>query len=158
MDKGFIVDSKAAHEGVIVDRSTKRLCHQIQQSSVDTSQTQKIGNTRIIVENVNGELKSQIRWLNCLIPTLQFSIVSKIVCMGYLLQILRRPSFRTAIPASRHHLEAVLAVPRSVGTAPSTQVWEMSVPISGSGGWKARLLVMQSSLRCRSTPANLPLR
>jgi len=48
---------------------------------------QKIGNTRIIVENVNGEMKQQIRWLNnCLIPTLQFSIIFKIVFMGYLLQ------------------------------------------------------------------------
>jgi len=35
MDKGFI--NKAAHEGAIVDRPMKRLHHQIQQSSVDTS-------------------------------------------------------------------------------------------------------------------------
>ena len=30
MDKGFIVDNEAVHKGVIVDRPTKRLCHQIQ--------------------------------------------------------------------------------------------------------------------------------
>ena len=58
----------------------------MQQSSVDTSQTQKLGNTRIVVENVNGELKLQIRYLNVLIPCLQLGIVSKIVRVGYLLQ------------------------------------------------------------------------
>lgn len=86
VDKGFIVDNEAAREGVIIDRPQKRLRYQVQQSSVDTSQTQKLGNTRIVVENVNGELKLQIRYLNVLIPCLQLGIVSKIVRVGYLLQ------------------------------------------------------------------------
>ena len=64
-----------------------------------TSQTQKIGNTRIIVENMNGEMKSQICWLNCLIPTLQFSIVSKIVLMGYLLQIVKKAIIQNRDPS-----------------------------------------------------------
>ena len=86
VNKDFTVDNLAAMESIVIDRPQKRLKKQVQQSSVDTSQTQKIGNTRIIVENVNGELKLQIRYLNVLIPCLQFGIISKIVRVGYLLQ------------------------------------------------------------------------
>jgi len=86
VDKGFIIDNEGKAEGVNVDRPQKRRKKQVQQSSVDTSQTQKVGNTRIIVENVNGGLKLQIRYLNALIPTLQFGLVSKIVRIGYLIQ------------------------------------------------------------------------
>ena len=38
-DKGFIVDSEAAEEGVLVNRPQKRMCKQIQQSAADTCQT-----------------------------------------------------------------------------------------------------------------------
>ena len=53
---------------------------------MDTAQTQKVGNTCIIVENVNCELKLQIRHSNVLIPCLKFGIFSKIVWIGYLLK------------------------------------------------------------------------
>lgn len=86
VDKGFIVEHQAAAEGVVMDRPMKRLRKQIQQSSVDTAQTQKIGNTRIIVENVNGEVKLQLRYLNVLIPCTQFGIISQVVRIGFLLQ------------------------------------------------------------------------
>ena len=76
VDKGFIVDSAAAAEGVIIGRPVKRQKKQIQQVSVDTSQTQKIGNTCIIVENMNGGMKLQIRHRNELIPCNQFGIIS----------------------------------------------------------------------------------
>ena len=62
VDRGFLVDNEAAFEGVILDRPQKRLKKQIQQSSVDTAQMKKIGNNRIIVENVNEELKLQITY------------------------------------------------------------------------------------------------
>ena len=68
-----------------LDRPQKRKQKQIQQSSVDTSQTQKNANLRIIVENVNGELKLQFWFLNVLIPVVQFPIILKIVRIGYLL-------------------------------------------------------------------------
>ena len=90
-DKGFIVDNIAADEGNYIIRPQKRLKKQVQQSAADTAQTQKVGNTRIIVENVNGELKLHIRWLNSLIPCHQFPIVSKIVRIGYLLQNFKCP-------------------------------------------------------------------
>lgn len=96
VDKGFLVDNEAAGEGVVVDRPQKRARKQVQQSTVDTTQTQKIGNTRIIVENVNGEMKLQIRYLNVLIPCNQFPIISKLVRIGYLLQ-----NFKKAIVQRR---------------------------------------------------------
>ena len=86
VDKGFIVDNIAAAEGVVVDRPQKRLKKQVQQTTVDTSQTQKVGNTRIVVENINGEVKGGIRYLNVLIPCLQFGIILQVVQVGYLLQ------------------------------------------------------------------------
>ena len=45
VDKGFIVDNEAAAEGVHVDRPQKRLKKQVQQTSVETAQTQKCGNS-----------------------------------------------------------------------------------------------------------------
>jgi len=101
VDKGFIVNNLGASEGVHIDRPQKRLKKQAQQSSVDTSQTQKIGNIRIIVENVNGETKQQIRYLNVLIPTLQFGIVSKIVRIGYLMQNFKRAIIQNDDPGSK---------------------------------------------------------
>ena len=85
-NKAFIVDNEAAEEGVLIDRPQKRLRKQIQQSAADTCQTQKIGNTRILIENVNGEVKLDLRYLNALIPCVHFDVISKLVCVGYLLQ------------------------------------------------------------------------
>ena len=90
-DKGFIVDNEAAEEGVLIDRPQKRLRKQIQQSAADTCQTQKIGNTRILIENVNGEVKLDLRYLNVLIPCTHFDVISKVVRVGYLLQNFKRP-------------------------------------------------------------------
>ena len=95
VDKGFVVDNEAAEEGVLLDRPQKRLKKQKQQSSVDTSQTQKIGNTRITVENVNGELKFGVRFLNGHIQVTQFSIISKIVRIGYLMQNFKKAIIQT---------------------------------------------------------------
>ena len=86
MDKGFVIENEAAREGVLVDRPPKRQKKQIQQTEADTGQTQKMGNTRIVVENVNGSMKVQMRYLNVLIPCTQFGVISMIVRVGYLMQ------------------------------------------------------------------------
>ena len=70
VDKGFLVDNKDAVEGIVIDCPQKRLKKQVQQSSADTGQTQKVGNTRIVIENVNGKVKGSVRLLNALIPPL----------------------------------------------------------------------------------------
>ena len=98
VDKRFLVNNIAAGEGVDIDRPDKRKRKQVQQSSVDTSQTQKIGNTRIIVENVNGDCKLQIRHLNVLIPCHQFGVISKIVRIGYLLQNFKCAVIQNRVP------------------------------------------------------------
>jgi len=36
-DKGFLINNKAATEGIVINRPKKRLRHQMQQSDVDTS-------------------------------------------------------------------------------------------------------------------------
>jgi hypothetical protein len=83
----------AAREGVIVDRPQVRVRKkkQKQQSAADTAQTQNTGNTRIVIENVNGEVKMDIRYLNALIPCTQFGIISKVVRIGFLLQNFKQP-------------------------------------------------------------------
>ncbi len=81
----------AAKEEVIVDRPSKRRRNQKQQSAVDTAQTQKICNTRIIIENVNGGVKTDFRYLNALIPCNQYGIISMIVRIGFLLQNFKPP-------------------------------------------------------------------
>ncbi len=68
----------------------------MQQSVADTGQTQKCGNTCIVVENVNGEMKLQVRYLNVLIPCTQFGIISKVVRIGYLMK-----NFKKAIIQNR---------------------------------------------------------
>ena len=95
-DKGFLVDNPAAYEGVDVDRPAKRRRKQVQQSDVDTGQTQKLGNKRIIVENVNGEAKLSTRYLNALIPCLQFGAISMIVRISYHMQ-----NFKSSIIQNR---------------------------------------------------------
>ena len=101
MDKGFHVENIAAREGVIVDRPQKRRRNQKQQSAIDTAQTQKIGNTRIIIENVNGGVKMDIRYLNALIPCTQFGIISKIVRIGFLLQNFKKPFIQNRNPDNK---------------------------------------------------------
>ena len=86
VDKGFIVNNEGAEEGVDIDRPQVRMKNQVQQSAEDTAQTQLLGNTRIVVENVNGEMKVSCRYLNALIPVTQFGLVSQIVRIAYLMQ------------------------------------------------------------------------
>uniref|UniRef100_A0A7S2PD48 DDE Tnp4 domain-containing protein n=1 Tax=Skeletonema marinoi TaxID=267567 RepID=A0A7S2PD48_9STRA len=101
VDKGFIVDNIASKHGVRIDRPQKRKRHQKQQSAIDTAQTQKIGNTRIIIENVNGGVKSDVRYLNALIPCHQFGIISQLVRIGFLMQNFKKPLIQNNNPDSK---------------------------------------------------------
>ena len=99
VDKGFLVDNEDAVGGIVIDCPQKRLKKQVQQSSADTGQTQKVGNTRIVIENVNGKVKGSVRLLNALIPCSQFSIISKIVRVGFLLQNFKKPIIQRRNPS-----------------------------------------------------------
>jgi hypothetical protein len=97
VDKGFLIENEAAAEGVVSDRPQKRLKQQVQQSSSDTALQQKSGNTRIVIENVNGGVKLDTRMLNVLIPCSQFGSISKVVRIAFLMQ-----NFKKAIIQDRN--------------------------------------------------------
>ena len=72
---------------------------------MDTLQTQKVGNTRIGVEHINGEVKGGIWHLNVLIPCLQFGIISQVVQVGYLLQNFKMSIIQNRFPDENQHLD-----------------------------------------------------
>jgi hypothetical protein len=55
VDKGFLIENLCAKLGVRCIRPMKKLKTQTQQSKEDTGLTQKVGNTRIVIEQVNGQ-------------------------------------------------------------------------------------------------------
>ena len=57
VDKGFLIENSCAEVGVVLIRPSKLLRGQVQQSEVETANTQKVGNTRIVIEQVNNQGK-----------------------------------------------------------------------------------------------------
>jgi hypothetical protein len=86
VDKGFLIDNQCAEIGIGCVRPPKKLKKQVQQSPEDTGHTQKVGNTRIVVEQVNGGTKMSCRYFNGTIPILQLGLAPKILRVCYLLQ------------------------------------------------------------------------
>eukprot|EP00978_Attheya_sp_CCMP212_P021548 scaffold63058_cov69-Attheya_sp.AAC.2 len=72
VDKGFLIDNLCAMVGVICIRPEKRLNGQVQQSATSTALTQKVGKTRIPIEQSNGQMKQSTRFFNSPISILQF--------------------------------------------------------------------------------------
>jgi hypothetical protein len=75
--------------GVQVIRPMKKRSHQQQQSAEDTGLTQKVGNTRIVIEQNNGQMKMSTRYFNSDIPVLQLDLVSIIFRVAFLFQNFR---------------------------------------------------------------------
>lgn len=59
VDKGFLIENLCAKNGVCCIQPMKKLKTQTQQLKEDTGLTQKIRNTRIIIEQVNGQLSDE---------------------------------------------------------------------------------------------------
>jgi len=78
-DKGFLMENDCVKEGVGVVRQIKMMTGQTQQSSSDTALTQKVGNTQIAVEKVNGGVKLACRSLDRNISTLQLGLAPLIM-------------------------------------------------------------------------------
>jgi hypothetical protein len=57
VDKGFLIENECAMLGVGCVRPLKMMDHQRQQSAEDAALTQKIGKTRIVIEQCNGSTK-----------------------------------------------------------------------------------------------------
>lgn len=68
VDKGFLIDNLCAELGVGCVRPTKKFKNQTLQSAEDTALHQKVGNSRIVIEQVNGGAKGQGRYFNGVIP------------------------------------------------------------------------------------------
>lgn len=74
VDKGFCVDNQAVEQGVGVHHPCKKLKGQTQQSQADTVLTQKVGKTRIVIENVNAGAKIMGGYFNCVFPLTQLGL------------------------------------------------------------------------------------
>ena len=101
VDKGFIIDNACAELGIICIRPVKKQKGQTQQSKVDTALTQKVGKTRIPIEQANGQMKRSTRYFDGSIPLLQLGLANLIFRVSYLLQ-----NFKVGFIQERHPNEA----------------------------------------------------
>ncbi|EJK68248.1 hypothetical protein THAOC_10592 [Thalassiosira oceanica] len=85
VDKGFMIDNDCALLGIMCMRPQKFIKHQQQQSKEDVAGTQKIGNTRITIEQVNGQMKISTNFFDKRIKILQIGLADKIFRSSYLL-------------------------------------------------------------------------
>jgi len=97
VDKGFIIDNACAELGIICIRPVKKQKGQTQQSKADTALTQKVGKTRIPIEQANGQMKRSTRYFNGSIPLLQLGLANLIFRVSYLLQ-----NFKVGFIQERH--------------------------------------------------------
>lgn len=86
VDKGFLIDNLCAQLGIGCHRALKKLKHQTQQSAEDTALTQKIANTRIIIEQVNGGAKMSGQYFNGVVPVLQLGLALLLLRICFLMQ------------------------------------------------------------------------
>jgi hypothetical protein len=86
VDKGFLIDNSCAWRGIGCMRPTKKLKNQSQQSAEDTGWTQKIGNARIVIKQVNGGAKLSTGCFNGVIPILQLGLAPVILRVAFLMQ------------------------------------------------------------------------
>ena len=64
----------------------KLLRHQTQQSSAETGLTQKVGKSRIVVEQSNGQMKRSNTYFDSRIKLLQVGLADRVLRAGYMLQ------------------------------------------------------------------------
>lgn len=86
VDKGFLIENDCALLGIISIRPMKELEKQVQQSKEDTALTQKVGKTRIVIEQVNGQAKRATSFFDRRIRIDQIGLADLIFRVGYLLQ------------------------------------------------------------------------
>ena len=58
VDKGFLIENDCAWLGIYCIRPSKFLEKQTQQSKEDVAHTQKVANSRIVIEQANGQMKN----------------------------------------------------------------------------------------------------
>ena len=91
VDKGFLIENECALLGIVCIRPMKFLNGQTQQSDADTGLTQKVGKTRIVIEQCNGQMKSSTNYFDSKIKVNQIGLADRIFRSGFLLQNFKLP-------------------------------------------------------------------
>ena len=91
VDKGFLIENHAMSLGITVKRPPKLLEGQTQQSSEDAALTQKIGKTRIPIEQANGQMKQSTAFFDRRIRIDQLGLADLIFRSSYLLTNFKLP-------------------------------------------------------------------
>lgn len=86
VDKGFLIENDCVTLGIHCIRPMKMLQGQIQQSKEDVALTQKVGKTRIPIEQVNGQMKNSASFFDSRIRMDQIALADLICRASYLLQ------------------------------------------------------------------------
>jgi hypothetical protein len=92
VDKGFLIEAFCALYGVRVMRPTTMRDKQRQQGRGDTEKTQEIGNTRIIIEQVNAQGKQNNRLFAQKFPLLCKYRLTQLMRIGFMFANFR-PAF-----------------------------------------------------------------
>ena len=79
VDKGFLIENHCIRFGVLVMRPSTMRNHQAQQSMADSALIHKVGNTRIIIEQVNEQGKTENRYFARPTPISQTTLVSHLM-------------------------------------------------------------------------------
>jgi hypothetical protein len=74
VNKGFLIKNLCVLLEIGCIRPPKKLKGQTQQSVEDSALAQKIGNTHIVIENLNGGAKDQGRYFNGMVSFLCYSL------------------------------------------------------------------------------------
>eukprot|EP00978_Attheya_sp_CCMP212_P030655 scaffold113536_cov54-Attheya_sp.AAC.1 len=89
VNKGFLIDNLCALAGVICIRPEKKLGGQVQQAAHSTALTQKIGKTRIPIEQSNGQMKQSTSFFDSPIAILQLGLADLLLRIGYKAKMVR---------------------------------------------------------------------
>ena len=91
VDKGFLIENACALLGIVSIRPMKLLEGQQQQSKEDTALTQKIGKSRITIEQNNGQMKQSTNFFDSKIRIQQIGLADRIFHASFLLQNFKLP-------------------------------------------------------------------
>ena len=86
VDKGFLIENDCALLGIHCIRPMKMLQLQTQQSKEDVALTQKVGKTRIPIEQINGQMKNSASFFDKRISLHHIGLADLICRCSYLLQ------------------------------------------------------------------------
>jgi len=90
-DKGFLIENLAAKFGIQIYRPSTFRDNLKQQGRGNTEKTQTVGNTRIIIEQVNKEGKTEFRLFRGKFPIQMKDLLTPLMRNGFMMANFRRP-------------------------------------------------------------------